>query len=305
MDEDEERPVNMPSIKKHGVPSEPLPRSTAAAAAAAAPYQPRQPSTYPPIAASRPSPGGLFPPTATHGGGSSASTSPVSPSGSLAFPPTGPPTSSSSVFHPAAVTESPKPLSPNTVSSHQLGHGPDSSGSGSGGGGGLHRAHSPSAGPQFPQPPSTFSRPGPPSSSLTNHVLPPPQPGAPHLPPPPGMSAAASSDPRYSGVGPTPPGPARHAPSHGHSGSHGGPPQASAPPPPPPSLNAPSGAGGHPAGVNGVDPAREDKLWAYIRSVHEEVATLRSEVAALRTQLAAVQSNPNPSPGAGTSTSQT
>ncbi|KAL4889272.1 hypothetical protein BDV59DRAFT_120109 [Aspergillus ambiguus] len=263
MDEEDERRLNMPSIKKHDVATDSISRSNTATS-----YQPRQPSTYPPIAASRPSPGGLYPPPTSHGG-SSASASPISQPGNLTFPPPGQP-SGASVFQSTGVSDSPKPLSPNGLTSHQLGHGPD----------GLHRSHSPGMAQSFQQPP--YARTGPSQTSITNHSasslgLPPP--GAPQLPPPPGMG---SSDSRFSlhSQGPGP----KHTPSHSHSSNHGGPlpPQAGA---------EATNNGAHlpmPHDSSYIDQSREreEKLWAYIRSVHEELNGLRSEVAALRTQVA-------------------
>ncbi|GAB1212012.1 hypothetical protein ATERTT37_001138 [Aspergillus terreus] len=264
MDEEDERRLNMPSIKKHDMSTDSISRSDTVTN-----YQPRQPSTYPPIAAGRPSPGGLYPPPTSHGG-SSASASPISQPGNLTFPPPGQP-SGASVFQPTNVTDSPKPLSPNGLTSHQLGHGPES----------LHRSHSPGMAQPFQQPP--YARPS--QAPVTNHTapslgLPPPQ-----LPPPPGMG---SSDSRFA----LQPGP-KHAPSHSHSSNHGGP----LPSPAGPETSANNGA--HlpiPHDSSYVEQAREreEKLWAYIRSVHDEVSSLKTEVAALRSQLATSNANALP-----------
>nr|AAT67993.1 NSDC [Aspergillus nidulans] len=290
MDEDDERRYNMPSIKKHDVPSDSAVRSNSVSS-----YQARQPSTYPPIAASRPSPGGLFPPPTSHGG-SSASPSPISQSGNMAFPSTNQP-SGSSAFAPSNMAESPRPLSPNALSSHQLGHGPEN---------GLqmhHRAHS--AGISHPFPQQSYNRTGPSQASLSNHTapslgLPPPQPGAPQLPPPPGLG---SSEPRFSlhsqssvqASGSA----AKHTPSHSHSSNHGG------------SLTSktiPEAASTHNVHTS-HDPSvfdqqreREEKLWEYIRSVHEELNGLKSEVATLRAQVAS--SSVNASTTSGSSVTQ-
>jgi hypothetical protein len=78
---------------------------------------------------------------------------------------------------------------------------------------------------------------------------------------------------------------AKHGATHSHSSSHGAP--------------VPSQAGGE-SGQNGPfsgaldltghgDQSREDKLWTYIRSVHDELSVLRTEVLALRAQLATAQ----------------
>ncbi|KKK17497.1 hypothetical protein AOCH_006446 [Aspergillus ochraceoroseus] len=282
MDEEEERRFNAPSIKKHDIPSDSLARSNSVSS-----YQPRQPSTYPPIAASRPSPGGLFPPPASHGG-SSGSPSPIPSSGNLTFPPAGQP-SGTAVFAPPNMTESPRPLSPNALSSHALGHGPENNVQV------HHRPHSPGMAQSFTQP--QYNRAGPSPTSLSNPTastlgLPPPQPGAPQLPPPPGM---ASAEPRFSlhaqsAVPPSSSTAAKHTPSHSHSSSHGGPLSSKA------GLEAISGNNIHPALPH--DPTlhdqqrdREDKLWAYIRSVHDELSGLRTEVAALRAQIASATVN--------------
>ncbi|KAL4911611.1 hypothetical protein BDW74DRAFT_165018 [Aspergillus multicolor] len=274
MDEDDERRYNMPSIKKHDVPTDSIGRSNSVSS-----YQARQSSTYPPIAASRPSPGGLFPPPTSHGG-SSGSPSPISQSGNMTFPSANQ-SSGHSAFAPQNMTESPRPLSPNALSSHQLGQGPEN---------GIqlhHRAHSPGLSHPFSQP--TYNRTGPSQPPLSNHSapslgLPPPQPGAPQLPPPPGLG---SSEPRFSlhsqsSVQP-PAVAAKHTPSHSHSSNHGGPLSSKTIP--------------ETASANNVHPShdpslfdqqrdREEKLWEYIRSVHDELSGLRSEVAALRAQVA-------------------
>ncbi|GFF73502.1 transcriptional regulator CRZ1 [Aspergillus udagawae] len=277
MDEEDERRLNMPSIKKHDAPSDSIPRSHSGSS-----YQPRQPNTYPPIAAGRPSPGGLFPPPTSHGG-SSASTSPVSQSGNMTFPPPGQP-SGASVFQSTNVTESPRPLSPNALTSHQVGHGPE------GGSIQLHRSHSPGMSQSFQQQP--FSRSGPSQGPVTNHAapglgLPPPQPGAPQLPPPPGMGPSDTRFPLHNpgAVQPPPSAATKHGSSLGHSTNHSGSLSSKA------GMDATAGHGTHLPGPH--DPSfveqsrdREDKLWAYIRSVHEELAGLKSEVAVLRSQLA-------------------
>jgi hypothetical protein len=269
MDEEDERHLHMPSIRKHNAPStEPNPR-------AGATFQPRGPSTYPPIAASRPPPpGGLFPPP-TSLGGSSSSTSPTSQTGTLNFALAA--HSSASSFPAPIMTESPNAMSPNALASKQLGHGPEA---GSIHSHQQHRAHSPSLSQPYPQP--HYTRTGPAQGSLG---LPPPQPGAPQLPLPPGLNPSES---RYSfhsqataQAGP----PSALAANHGATHSHG----TSA-------LAQGGGESGQPGSYSSaIDPtgpaeqSREDKLWTYIRAVHEEVGVLRTEVVALRAQLAAAQ----------------
>ncbi|KAL2866770.1 C2H2 zinc finger protein [Aspergillus lucknowensis] len=287
MDEEEERRFNMPSIKKHDLPTEPIGRSNSVSS-----YQPRQPSTYPPIAASRPSPGGLFPPPTSHGG-SSGSPSPISQSGNMTFPPTNQP--SASVFAQPNMTESPKPLSPNALSSHQLGP-PENNVQP------HHRPHSPGLAHSFPQQP--YSRAGPSQSSISSHSapslgLPPPQPGAPQLPPPPGLG---SSDPRFSlhsqsSVQP-PSTTAKHTSSHSHSSNHGGPLSGKAVPD---ANSANSNYHSHDPILFEQQRDQVDKLWSYMRSVQEEVSGLRAELATLRAQLASSNANALATPGSGAS----
>ncbi|KAL4972180.1 hypothetical protein BDW66DRAFT_154973 [Aspergillus desertorum] len=285
MDEDDERRYNMPSIKKHDVLTDSIARSNSVSS-----YQARQPSTYPPIAASRPSPGGLFPPPTSHGG-SSGSPSPISQSGNMTFPSTNQP-SGSSAFAPSNVTESPRPLSPNALSSHQLGHGPENN---------IqlhHRAHSPGISHPYPQ--QSYNRTGSSQASVSNHTanlgLPPPQPGAPQLPLPPGLGSSEPRFPLHSQSSIQPSGPAtKHTPSHSHSSNHGGPLSSK-------SISETTST--HNVHNSSHDPSlfdqqrdREEKLWEYIRSVHEELNGLKSEVATLRAQVASSSVNALTTPG--------
>ena len=175
MDEDEERQLGMPGIRAHdasSISSSNFHRTSTTTSSSI--YQPRQPNTYPPVAAGRPSPGGLLPPTSSRAG-SSTLASPVSPSGNMTFPPAGQ-SSMTSIF-PPSVTGSPRALSPNPQA-HQFGN----------------LARSPQPQQQSSSSSSSFSR----SNTLapqTSIGLPPPQPVAPQLPPPPGLSSS-SSDPR-------------------------------------------------------------------------------------------------------------
>lgn len=282
MDEDDERRLSIPSFKRHDVPPGHIHRSNLTSTAATTTFQPRHMNTYPPIAAGRPSGSSLFPPAAGHGA-SSSSTSPISQSGNLTYPPPGQP-SGASVFPPSNVTESPKPLSPNALSSQQLGHGhgPESSLQ-------LPRAHSPGMAQPYQQQP--FGRTGtatvPSQTSVTNHGpslgLPPPQPGPPQLPPTPGMSSSDSRFGLHSQAPVQPPasGPANQPTSHSLSRSH-------AVPAPSKTETAQNNANYflNPHDPNLTDHSREDRLWAYIQSVHDEMAGLKTEVAALRAQIA-------------------
>jgi hypothetical protein len=272
MDDEEDenrRRQSLPSIKRHVAPSDSEGRQGSSTSNA---YQARQPSTYPPIAAGRP-PGGLFPPTASHGG-SSTSTSPGSATGTMTFPPGGATSAfnasgQGSVFQPAGITESPKPLSPGAGAAHQLGH--DA---------GLHRNRSPSLTQQLQQ--QRFGRRSPPPVGLSHPPL-----NAPQLPPPPGLNPP---DSRYTlpSQGPTHPptnlsGPPAHmstggASSHSNSlSSHG--------------HSTHQGSGEMGSGSNTFMQGPAD-IWSYIRNLESKFERLQEEVISLRSQLAAATSQP-------------
>ncbi len=151
----------------------------------------RTPSTYPP-AGPRPvqSQGGLYPPNTTRGGGApSSSTSPSmqnSTSSSHHTPNTSissmPLSTGGSIFSQSGMTESPKPLSPAAMHSHQLGH--DSS---------INRQRSPSLTTQFQQ--QHFGRRQSGRSSPPGMSLPSPH-GA-LVPKLPGLANLAPPDQRY------------------------------------------------------------------------------------------------------------
>lgn len=322
MDEDDERQLSMPSIKKPNNPSEPIPRSTASDHNA---FQPRQPSTYPPIAVARPQQGGLFPPT-SHG--SSSSTSPISQPGNMSFASGGGSGSSNlnaghqqqqqqqqqgspSIFSRATMRESPKPLSP-----IQTGHGTEGNVQ-------QHHPRSPSINQQYQQ--QYFGR-GSGTSSSANHNnpstpgslgLPPPHSAAPQLPPPPGLNppdsrytlhsqgsvAAQQGQPQHAQSQHPP----SIAPAHSHSHSQSR--QR-------PSFSQNSNAENNnhhnntnsnnnnlfaqpirtttsPGPINSGDSnshnnnRNDDKIWMYIRSLEEKVDGLQNEVIGLRSQIAA------------------
>ncbi|KAK2768738.1 hypothetical protein FQN54_000594 [Arachnomyces sp. PD_36] len=314
MDEDDERQLGMPSIKKPNTPSEPIPRTSTTDHST---FQPRQPSTYPPIAVVRPQQGGLFPPT-SHG--SSSSTSPISQAGNMAFAPGGGSGSSNlnagqqqqqgspSIFSRANMRESPKPLSPNqsnhgtegNVHSHQ-----------------QHRARSPSMNQQYQQ--QYFQR-GSGSSSSANHNppsgqgslgLPPPNSSAPQLPPPPGLNPPDSRYTLHSQGSVAAQQNQQHAqssipPTHSHSHSQGRQPQNYPQTTNPENsthhnnttnnnnnlftqpLRTTTSPGPITSGDNGHNNNRnDDRIWMYIRSLEEKVDGLQNEVIGLRSQVAA------------------
>jgi len=266
--EDEEGNEKRPGIRRHGAPEE--------GSAAEQNHFSRQPSTYPPIQG-RP-PGGIasgtFPPRSNYSGSGSSSTPvpqtaamphphPTSSASSSLYPPgQGPP-----VFAQSTMTESPKPLSPGSTQTRQPGH-PEAS---------LHRNRSPSLTSHFHQqqfgrgsggrtPPSAMNMP----------------PGAPQLPPPHSLNPP---DPRYtlpSQGGPAhpptqPSGPPTHMSGSGPLSSHSN------------SLSS----HGHSAQGSGENAAalfgqqKEDRLWAYVKSLEQRMNSLQDEVNGLRAQLAA------------------
>ncbi|KAJ5088228.1 hypothetical protein N7456_011844 [Penicillium angulare] len=238
MDGEEEPRLNSQNMRKH---DDSISRSDS--------LNSRQPSTYPPIAASR---GGIFPPPGTHGGPGTPSG--TSQAGNLTFPPAGH-HSGTSLFIPSTISESSKPLSPNALSHHDSGAS-------------SHRGHSPSMGQSLPHPQAPYGR-G--SLSGPNHPLglPLPQPGA-QLPPP----VITSPDPRFGPV------PNKHTSSHSHSSNHGL-------PAPKIGLDGSDGSG---------DASQIDRLWTYVRSMHDELAGLRNEVASLRAHIASTNA-PTAPPG--------
>lgn len=135
MSEEDARRFSLPSIKTQHVQ---------AGSQDSYSSQHRGPSTYPPAGPRPPrqQTGSLYPPAPDHGG-SSSSTSPSDPRS------TGGHSANTSIstmhspsgFAPGGMTESPKPLSPSGMVSHQLGHEPGS----------INRQRSPSLTTQFQQ----------------------------------------------------------------------------------------------------------------------------------------------------------
>ncbi|CAL3962166.1 hypothetical protein PZA11_000603 [Diplocarpon coronariae] len=185
MTEDDRRRFSLPSIKAQHVSGSGSGDSYATHS--------RTPSTYPPAGPRPGQPtGGLYPPNADRSG-SSTSTSPsmqnsivggLTPNTSVSSMPLG---TGGSMFSHSAMTESPKPLSPGGMHSHQLGH--DSS---------INRQRSPSLTTQFQQ--QHFGRrqsgiSSPPTMS-PGVSLPSPH-GTTHAPKLPALAGLAPPDQRY------------------------------------------------------------------------------------------------------------
>ena len=284
MDDDNESPSgrSLPSIRKHEAPVE---HHRHGSENASIYHQSRQPSTYPPVAA-RPPTGGLYPPpTASPRGGSAASTTqsslnqtsfpPVSGASST-FQPSGP-----NVFGQAGMTESPKPLSPAGMTSHQLGH-PES---------GIHRNRSPSLTQQLQH--QQYGRRVTGSNTSPPMNLPPPHVSmgnlnAPQLPSLPGLNAPEARFTLQS----QPPGPPHlhsTAPSS-LSGPHHTPNSPSYPPGNTSSAN--NSLSSHSTGPHSsfdrppnsyTQPP--EQLWAYVRNLEGKVDRLQEEVFSLKQQL--------------------
>ena len=276
MDEDIESAGgrSLPSIRKHEAPPVEHHRQLSEHQNV---YQPRQPSTYPPVAA-RPPTGGLYPPSASPRGGSSNSTSqspliqPSLPPGHgapLAYSSSGP-----NVFGQSGMTESPKPLSPAGMTSHQLGH-PDS---------GIHRNRSPSLTHQLQH--QQYGRRVTGSNASPTMSLPPPHAGvshlnAPHLPSLPGLNPPEARFTLQSQA----PGPSQlhSSVSNNLSGPHHGPSSPSYPPGNASSANnslsshstGPQTSFDRPANSYSQQP---DQLWAHIRNLEAKVDRLQDEV---------------------------
>ena len=227
----------------------------------------RMPSTYPPIQG-RP-PGGIAsgnfpPPRGAFGPSGSGSThSAVSQGGVVPFPHPGGSSGSSrfptapGAFAQNPLTESPKPLSP--------GHSHRASGTGEGS---LNRNRSPSMTHfQTPQSQSYPRSTGGSGSSLGI-----PGPGT-QLPPPPGFTLP-SQGPTHPPTQPT--GPPTHMGS-GPLSSHSN------------SLSS-HGQSGHGSGdVTSPMFGKDERIWAYVKSLEQRLGTMEAEITNLKTQLAHAQ----------------
>ena len=287
MDDDADATVgrSLPSIRKHDAPREPHGRSVTEYSSS---YQPRGPSTYPPVAARPPNTGGLHPPPSPglRGGGSGSSTAQSSLN---QHPPVAPPSnypgSGANVFAQGGMTESPKPLSPGAAQTQQLGHP----------GSGAHRARSPSLTEQFQH--SHFGRrttgPGTGRNSPPSMTLPPPPPGASHssapqLPPLQGLNPPEPRFTLHSQAG----GPVHMLPNASSSlpaPSHG---MTSPSYPPGNTSSANNSLSSHSTGPhNSLDRNQStyvqpnDRLWVIVQTLEAKVNRLENEVASLRGQL--------------------
>ena len=268
----EKRP-SMPSTKGHA-PMGHLPSPQQEQSA----FPARQLMTYPPIQG-RPAGGyaGTLQPPRALPAGSMSSASQLSLTGGGHFVPT---SGASSGLHPhgpgptvfhGSISESPKPLSPGSSQTRQQGRGGHGDGS-------IYRNRSPSLTKQFQQQqlgrsvghriPTTGSM-GAPTSS------------APQLPPPHGLvppdsrfTLHSQASPAHPPTGPS--GPPTHMGSGGglssqsnSLSSHG---------------HSAQGSGDHSASMYG---SRDDRLWAYVKSLESRINGLQEEVVHLRGQLVA------------------
>lgn len=285
MDEDTDSPGgrSLPSIRKHEASADELHGHVSEHQTM---YQPRQPSTYPPVAARQPT-GGLYPPANASPRGGSGPPSTQSSLGLSSYPP---PVSSGfqapgpNVFAQGSMTESPKPLSPAGITSHQVGH-PDT---------GIHRNRSPSLTQQFQH--TQFGR------RTTGHnisppmSLPPPNPGsshpnAPQLPSLPGLNPP---DTRFT----------LHSQATGPTQAHAGAPNSlSGPPthgpnspsyPPVTTSSANNSLSSHSTGPqtsfdrpHNLYVQSNEQLWAYVRSLEVKIDRLQDEVALLKSRSSA------------------
>lgn len=268
----------LPRIRKHDAPPEHHRHSSDQSV-----YQVRPPSTYPPVATRQSSTGGgLYPPSASLGGAQNSLTQyPPNVNSSSTFQ-----APLSSVFAQGSMTESPKPLSPGGMSSHQLGHS-DS---------GIHRNRSPSLTKHFQQ--AQFNLRSNTHNTPPPMGLPPPMPSsshpnAPHLPSLPGLTPP---EPRFTlhsqTTGPT------HAHSSGQN-SISGPPHTSGGAASPGYHSLPGNissannslsshsTGPHASGEgsHNIYSQGEDRLWAHVRNLEVQIHRLQEEVLSLKSQL--------------------
>ncbi|KAH0553120.1 hypothetical protein GP486_006693 [Trichoglossum hirsutum] len=284
----------------------------------------QHPSTYPPFRGRGAGPpiGGLYPPNA-HGSNSSTSNSPRLQTSTATAPPNNTTTTTtsassatasaggSSILSQGGMTESPKPLSPAGMLSHQLGHAESPSGSAS-----SNRLRSPSLTQQMqqqqygrkpggrtpPPPPPVLPVPGGSGSSHLSHHQHQHHPSSAPAPPshhPPALShhGLPLPEPRYTlasqvnaaqqkGIAQggdhtgqlRPPGGAQTPSPYGQPG--GSPSMAGSA-----SGGAPSSHGqGSGDGGSNIFSSGNEGLWAYVRNLEERVNNLQEEVRILKSR---------------------
>jgi Zinc finger, C2H2 type len=273
MTEEERRRFSLPSIKAQHVGGNQGSGDNYAAHS-------RTPSTYPPAGPRQGQPtGGLFPPNADRGGSSSSSTSPRmqnsvprshTPTGSLSSLPLN--TGGSSMYSQSGMTESPRPLSPAGMHSHQLGHDPSS----------INRQRSPSLTTQFQQ--QHFGRRPSGRGSPPGMSLPSPH-NTSNVPKLPALVSLAPPDQRYTFSSQT------LNQQNSPNGSHGGQQQNSAASPSNtmfqpsqgPSQSPARGAPSHQGGGSGDSSANlfaagDTRVLAYVQTLEDKVKQLSDKV---------------------------
>ena len=283
MDEDTEGPSgrSLPSIRKHEAPDDNHRQGHDHPSM----YQSRQPSTYPPVAA-RPSTGGLYPPTASPRGGSITLSAHQSPLNQTSFPPSSSSTASfqapgPNVFAQGHMTESPKPLSPAGMNSHQLGHSES----------GIHRNRSPSLTQQLQQ--QQFGRRPTGHNTSPSMSLPPPHPSTTHSNAPqlPSLAGLNPPEPRYTLQSQTP-GPTQlhsTASSSLHGPAHG----PGSPSYPPGNMSSANNSlSSHSTGphtsfdrTQSAYSQPNEQLWNYVRGLEAKVDHLQDELTSLKNQI--------------------
>jgi hypothetical protein len=273
MTEEERRRLSLPTIKAQHVPGNQGSQDS---------YISRATNTYPPTGA-RPgqSTGGLHPPNADRGGSSSSGTSPTlqnnlgsghTPGNNLSSMALS--AGGGSMFAQSGMTESPKPLSPAGMHSHQLGHDPLS----------INRQRSPSLTTQFQQ--QHFGRRQSDKTSPTNMSLPSPHSSSqgPKLP---AISGLAPPDQRYTLSIQTP---TQQNPNGSHPVQQGQSITGSTSPSSifQPSLAGQGGNGPHQPGSGdssaNLFAAGDRGVWAYVQTLEDKVKQLSDKMHAMETK---------------------
>lgn len=262
MTEEDQRRFSLPSIKAQHVSGPGSGDSYASHS--------RAPSTYPPAGPRPGQPsGGLYPPNPERGGSSSSGTSPSmqnslggghhTPNTSISSLPLS--TGGASMYSQSGMTESPKPLSPAGMHSHQLGHDPAL----------ISRQRSPSLTTQFQQ--AHFGRrqsgrTSPPQMSLSSPH------GASHAPKLPSLAGLAPPDQRY-----TLPSQTSSQQSPGATSPHNfQPPAGLLPNRGPPTAQMHTQGGGVVDSSNNLFASGERGVWAYVQSLEDKVKQLSDKV---------------------------